>query len=329
MELFIDHKTWPAAGTFRISRSALTEFHTVWVTLKERDYIGRGACRPYARYGDTVASVTAQLKNIASHLTTGMMSSDVQSLLPQLSSAPAKNALDCALWDLRAKVAHIKVHELIGITKPKPRQTAYTLSLDTPENMAIAAKAASAYPLLKIKIGGGDGLACTQAVCAARPDATIIVDANEALTAENLPDFYRGLSGLNIALIEQPLPADQDVPNSLPQGPIPFCADESLHTTEDLPRLKAAGYKAINVKLDKCGGLTEALKLMRMAKKHDFIVMAGCMVSSSLAMAPMMALESLADFIDLDGPLLLARDCKHGLSYDGPVISPPSTELWG
>ena len=326
MELFIDQKVWPAAGTFRISRSALTEFHTLWITLKDGDHIGRGACRPYARYGDTVSSVTTQLKDITSHLRTGITPVEIQTLLPP---GPARNALDCALWDLYAKINNCPIYELLDIPAPQKRQTAYTLSLDTPENMAEAARNAKDYPLLKIKIGPKDSIACVKAVCAARPSAALIVDANEALTANALPDFYYALGDLNIALIEQPLPAGKDIPNLLPQGRIPFCADESLHTTKDLTRLKAAGYRAVNVKLDKCGGLTEALSLMRSAKAEGFLVMAGCMVGSSLAMAPIMILESLADFIDLDGPLLLSKDCASGLTYKGPWIHPPRSKLWG
>ena len=331
MEPFlISHMRWPVTGSFRISRSALTQIDVVQVTLHHDGVTGRGECRPYKRYNDSVESVTAQLEAIRSdvtdYLTRGALTPEI--IADLLPAGPALNALDCALWDLRAKLAGRPVWDLLGIDAPKARQTAYTLSLDTPDNMAKAAIKAAAYPLLKIKIGQDDTIACVKAVCAARPDARLIVDANEAIDAASLPAFSAAMTGLNIALIEQPLPAGQDGPNSF-TGDLPYCADESLHTAADLPRLKAAGYRAVNVKLDKCGGISAALKLMNTAKTMGFDVMAGCMVGSSLAMAPMMVLESLADYIDLDGPLLLAKDCENGLTYDGPLVHPPSSKLWG
>jgi len=245
-----------------------------------------------------------------------------------LPAGPALNALDCALWDLRAKMTATPIWDLLGTAKPQSRQTAFTLSIDSPKNMAKAAIDAAMYPVLKIKIGSQDSLECVKAVCAARPNAQLIVDANEAIKPSELTTFHSALLGHNIALIEQPLPAGMDTKNRLPSG-LSYCADESLHTEADLPRLKAAGYKAVNVKLDKCGGITAALTLMKAAKDMGFEVMAGCMVGSSLAMAPMMTLESLADYIDLDGPLLLAGDIENGLHYNGAWVHPPSAELWG
>jgi len=326
----ISHNCWPLTGSFRISRSTLSQIDMVQVTLRRNGIEGRGECRPYQRYNDTVDSVTAQLETIRDDITHRL---DCEDLTPDvvaklLPAGPARNALDCALWDMRAKIAKQPIWELLDLPAPKPRKTAFTLSIDSPANMAKAAIDVSAYPLLKIKIGAQDSIACVKAVCAARPDARLIVDANEAISSADLLDFHAALSGLNIALIEQPLRAGQDGPNSLPSG-MPYCADESLHTAADLARLKAAGYKAVNVKLDKCGGISAALKLMRDAKAMNFDVMAGCMVGSSLAMAPMMVLESLADYIDLDGPLLLAKDCENGLLYDGPLVHPPSFKLWG
>jgi len=326
----ISHNRWPLQGSFRISRSTVNHVDMVQVTLRHNGYEGRGECRPYQRYDDTVSSVTAQLEvirgRVADSLTNGSLTAD--KIANWLPAGPARNALDCAMWDLRAKTEARPIWKLLGVDAPKSRQTAFTLSLDTPNNMAKAALDAAAYPLLKIKIGEQDAIACVQAVCAARPEAHLVVDANEAIPPAALPEFSAALTNLNIALIEQPLAAGQDGPNSI-LGDLPYCADESLHTAVDLPRLKAAGYRAVNVKLDKCGGITEALTLMREAKAMGFDIMAGCMVGSSLAMAPMMVLESLADYIDLDGPLLLAKDCENGLRYDGATIHPPSSALWG
>ena len=330
MTFLISHNRWPVAGSFRISRSALTQIDMVQVTLRKDGHEGRGECRPYLRYGDTVQSVTEQLEAIKDKVTDGLYSGSLshEEIADWLPAGPALNALDCALWDLRAKTEGRPIWDLLGTAKPKPRVTAFTLSMDSPANMAQAAIKAAPYPLLKLKVGEQDSIACVQAVCAARPDADIIVDANEALTPQSLPEFHSALAGLNIVLIEQPLKAGLGRPNILPLG-LPYCADESLHTAKDLAALKAAGYSAVNVKLDKCGGISAALGLMQEAKSMGFEVMAGCMVGSSLAMAPMMALESLADYIDLDGPLLLAADCDNGLYYDGPNVHPPKSKLWG
>ncbi|WP_409431840.1 dipeptide epimerase [Litorimonas sp. RW-G-Af-16] len=326
VHLLITQKVWPVAGTFRIARSALTEIHTVWVTLTDGHYQGRGECRPYARYGDNVESVTAEIEALRPRIEGGMRLRELQFALPP---GPARNALDCAMWDLEAKRQGTSVTALLPAPPPQSRQTAFTLSLDTPEGMADAAIAAKQYPLLKIKIGHEHGLECVRAVYAARPDADLIVDANEAIAPDELHNFYDQVAHLRIALIEQPITAGTERVGQLPQGPIPFCADESLHTVDDLAALSSFGYRAVNVKLDKCGGLSAAHALMQRAKADGFSVMAGCMVASSLAMAPMMILESYADYIDLDGPLLLAKDCEDGLVYDKGIIRPPSAALWG
>lgn len=324
-QLNISTVTWPARGVFRISRSALSEFYVVQVTITDGHHSGRGECRPYARYNETPESVTAQIEEVRRHLETGISVQDLQGIMPP---GAARNAVDCALWDLDAKQSGTPIWQLMNISEPKPRITAFTLSVDTPEKMALAAKDAAAYPVLKMKIGGEDGLGCILAVLSARPDAQLIVDANEALNPGALEAMQKQLSGKAVVMIEQPLPAsDSHIynPALLP----PICADEALHTVADLDRLWEMGYRAVNVKLDKCGGLTAGLKLMRAAKDKGFTIMAGCMVSSSLAMAPTMMLESFADVIDLDGPLLLARDIENGLRYDGAKIYPPTRDLWG
>ena len=323
----IKTEIWPVAGAFSIARSSVTEISVVTVTLIEGAFIGRGECRPYARYDETPKSVTDQIETIRQNIEQGLTIQDLQSLLPP---GAARNAVDCALWDLKAKQRGQSISEIMGITKPQARKTAYTLSIDTPSKMSKAAMNARDYPLLKVKIGSSDGLAACLAIMEARPDAELIIDANEALTAEAINDFQLTLGGKPVVMIEQPLPQADDelipyAPNKLPI----FCADESLHTVRDLDRLWQAGYRAVNVKLDKCGGLTAGLELMRTAKAKGFIIMAGCMVGTSLAMAPIMMLESYADYIDLDGPLLLAKDKEKGLHYEGPIIYPPSEALWG
>ena len=325
--LKIEMETWPVAGSFRISRSSLTEIAVVTVTLTEGAHTGRAECRPYSRYNETPESVIEQIENIRKDIEQDITPEDLLKLLPP---GAARNAVDCALWDLKAKHCGRSVSDILGIGTAKPRKTAYTLSIDTPAKMREAALKARAYPLLKIKIAGPEGLAACVAVMDARPDAELIIDANEALPPEALADFQIALQDKPVIMIEQPIAQahDEHLPHAPDALPI-FCADESLHTAKDLDRLWRAGYRAVNVKLDKCGGLTAGLELMQAAKAKGFIIMAGCMVGTSLAMAPIMMLESFADYIDLDGPLLLAKDRKNSIRYEGPIIYPPSRELWG
>ncbi len=325
--LKITTQQWPIAGQFTISRSSLSEIEVVRVQISDGQHIGRGECRPYGRYKESAASVTAHIESIRAAIETGLTPELLQARLP---AGAARNAVDCALWDLRAKISGQSVSELLGIAPPRARQTAYTLSLDSPEKMGQAALKAKDYPLLKIKIGAQNGLEASRAVLKARPDAQLIIDANEALAPSELEAFRAALSGKNVAMIEQPLPAkDFDkIDNNPSKLPI-YCADESLHGIADLAPLWAAGYRAVNVKLDKCGGLTAALALMQAAKAQGFKIMAGCMVGTSLAMAPMMVLEQFADYIDLDGPLLLKKDIENGLLYEGAIIHPPKINLWG
>lgn len=321
--LDIQTRSFPTRTAFRISRTTVTAVDVVQVTLRSGHDSGRGECRPYPRYNQTVESVTAELEDARNLIEMG----DIEDALaePELSGA-ARNALESAWLDYRAKSAGISAAEILGVAAPSPRQTAFTLSWGFVEAMTSAAKAAAQYPWLKIKIGEG-GLAQVLAVAAARPDARLIIDANEALDTATLPAFLDALSGLNIALIEQPLPAGHSEP--MPDTPLVICADEGLHSIADLDNLWALGYRAVNVKLDKCGGPTAARDLIQRAKDKGFVVMAGCMVGSSLAMAPMMTLESLCDVIDLDGALLLAEDVEHGLKYDEATVYPPAKQLWG
>jgi len=314
--------SYPTRGAFTISRSTVYQVDLVELHITDGNVRGRGECRPYPRYGDNVQSVTAELENIRPLIEAG----DIETGFTKLRSGPAKNVLDCAWLDFKAKQTQTPVWESLGLTKPKSRETAYTLSWSSADKMAEAAIAARDYKFLKLKIGE-NGVDHVKAIAAARPDARLIIDANEALNFETLSNLSNDLTGLNISLIEQPLPAGHS--DTLPPSPFPICADEGLHTVDDLPRLWQQGYRAVNVKLDKCGGLQAGVTLMREAKERGFLIMAGCMVSSSLAMAPMMIAESLCDVIDLDGPLLLSKDIENGLEYDGPIIHPPKPIFWG
>jgi len=322
LKLDIRAVSYPTCGAFTISRSSVHQVDVVELHLSDGQYTGRGECRPYPRYRDSVQSVTNELEALRNMIE----GRSIEEAHAQLSSGPAKNALDCAWVDYEAKRTQVPVWQSLGLTEPMPRETAYTLSWSTAEKMAAAATAAQAYKFLKLKIGE-DGLDRVEAIATARPDARLIIDANEALTQETLSNLLDRLSDLNITLIEQPLPADHT--GKLPPSPFPICADEGLQTADDLHRLWEQGYRAVNVKLDKCGGIGAGVTLMRNAKEMGFLVMAGCMVSSSLAMAPMMMAESLCDVIDLDGPLLLSQDIQNGLNYDGPIIHPPEQALWG
>ena len=326
-EIIIETEYWPVAGSFRISRSSLTQIAVVTTAISRGGHVGRGECRPYARYDETPASVTAQIEAIRSDIEAGLETEALQTALP---AGAARNAVDCALWDLKAKQSGQTVADLLSLPAPQARKTAFTLSINTPDKMRAAAVKAKAYPLLKIKIGDMEGLEACLAVIDARPDAELIIDANEALAPKDITAFQSALAGRPVVMIEQPLPDANfdEIPHSPEALPI-FCADESLHTARDLDKLWDAGYRAVNVKLDKCGGLTAGLALMQAAKARGFIIMAGCMVGTSLAMAPMMILESFADYIDLDGPLLLSKDRQKGLRYEGPIIFPPEAGFWG
>lgn len=321
--LNIETRRFPTKTVFRISRTSVSAVDVVQVLLNNGDVIGRGECRPYPRYNQTVESVTDELEAVRDQIEYGKVTEAIASL--QGKSA-AQNALSSAWLDYRAKKTDRSAADILGVDAPTLRQTAFTLSWDTAEKMAAAAKDAAIYPWLKIKVGVG-GLDRVKAVAAARPNARLIIDANEALDVKALPAFFEALSGLNIALVEQPLPAGHGEP--LPQTDIIICADEGLHSINDLEGLWQLGYRAVNVKLDKCGGPMAALDLIMQAKNMGFTIMAGCMVGSSLAMAPMMTLESLCDIIDLDGALLLAEDIENGLKYDGATLYPPSKALWG
>jgi len=316
-------ETWPIAGEFTISRGSRTEMVVVVAEISDGTHIGRGECAPYPRYDETPQSVVAAIgqANLGEK-------PDRQALKKAMPAGAARNALDCALWDLEAKRSGISVSERCGHAILKPMTTAYTLSLGTPAAMAETAALAAHYPLLKVKLGGDRDAARIAAVHAAAPDARLIVDANEAWSDGNFIENMTACAEAGVALVEQPLPTDKDGLLTQITHAVPVCADESAHVMADLERL-AGKYDAVNIKLDKAGGLTESLDMMREARARGFMVMVGCMVGTSLAMAPGIVLAQDADIVDLDGPLLLARDRKPGLTYSGGLVEPPSASLWG
>lgn len=320
-------QSWPVAGSFRIARSSLTAIDVVRVEITDREHTGRGECRPYARYDETPASVIAQIEAVAHAIQSGADTNALQSLMP---AGAARNAVDCGLWDLKAKTTGKSVADILNLPAPGPLQTAFTLSVDTPANIAKAALAAHDYGLLKMKIKDLSGIEAARAVLSVRPEAQLIIDANEALPGHALGAFQAALKALPVVMIEQPVHADIAGAVSIDPNMLPIvCADESLHGREDLQRLWDLGYRAVNIKLDKCGGLTEAIAVFQQAKAMGFVIMAGCMVGTSLAMAPMLHLAFMADVVDLDGPALLARDCEYGLEYTGGKVSAPNPRLWG
>ncbi len=316
---------WPLRGAFRISRGAKTEARVVVVSITENGTTGRGESVPYPRYGETPEAVCEAVESVRESVEGGMGRDGLQAALPP---GAARNAVDCALWDLEAKRAGRRVWQLAGLPAPRPCTTALTLGLDTPENMGRAAAGHAAFPLLKLKVAGEGDLERVRAVRENAPAARIIVDANEGWRPAMLDRFPAALHALGVELIEQPLPAGEDDALAGRDFPIPICADESCHTAADLPGL-VGRYQAVNVKLDKTGGLTEALALIRAAPAAGFHIMVGCMVGTSLAMAPATLLAHAADHVDLDGPLLMARDRAPGLRYDGACLHPPDPVLWG
>ncbi|WP_232631937.1 N-acetyl-D-Glu racemase DgcA [Methylobacterium sp. Leaf118] len=316
---------FPIAGAFTIARGSRTEAVVVVATVEDGDHRGRGECVPYARYGESVESVAAALEAQADWIGAGGERLDLSG---RLGPGAARNALDCALWDLAAKRAGRPAWSLAGLTEPGPVTTAYTLSLGDPEAMEAAARTASHRPLLKVKLGGAGDPERIAAVRRGAPEARLVVDANEAWRPETIEANLAACAAAGVRLIEQPLPAGEDGLLAEIARPIPICADESLHDRAGLDAL-AKRYDAINIKLDKAGGLTEAIRLAHEARARGFAIMVGCMVGSSLAMAPAMLIAHHAEYVDLDGPLLLAQDRQPALRYEGSLVHPPSPDLWG
>jgi L-alanine-DL-glutamate epimerase-like enolase superfamily enzyme len=316
---------WPIAGAFTISRGAKTEAVTVVAEVSQGGHTGRGECVPYPRYGETPEATLAAVQAMREPLSRGL---DRQGLQAAMPAGAARNALDCALVDLEAKTLGQRAWTLLGRPAPLPCTTAYTISLGTPEAMAAATAKAAHRPLLKIKLGGDGDAGRIAAVRKAAPESELIVDANEAWNAANLAQNLAACAAFGVTLVEQPLPAGRDDALAGVKRPVAVCADESVHARASLDELRDR-YDAVNIKLDKTGGLTEALAMADAAQALGFDIMIGCMVATSLAMAPAMLLAQQARFVDLDGPLLLARDRDGGLRYDGSLVYPPEAALWG
>jgi L-Ala-D/L-Glu epimerase / N-acetyl-D-glutamate racemase len=316
---------WPIAGTFTISRGSKTAAEVVVAELTDGAFTGRGECTPYPRYSETVECVAADIAGCAGDIARGLDRAGLQRALP---AGAARNALDCAFIDLEAKRAGRPAHELLGVAPPRPRVTAYTISFGSPEQMAQAAAAAAARPLLKIKLGGGGDPERIAAIRRAAPAAELIVDANEGWRPDDLDANMAACAEAGVTLIEQPLPARNDGALATLARTVPICADESVHDRATL-RALVGKYDAVNIKLDKAGGLTEALALAADARALGFELMVGCMVATSLAIAPAMLVAESARVVDLDGPLLLAQDRPDGLRFDGSTVYPASPSLWG
>ncbi|RDI60859.1 L-alanine-DL-glutamate epimerase-like enolase superfamily enzyme [Microvirga subterranea] len=324
LEVTIDR--FPIAGKFTIARGSRTEAVVVTATITEDGAVGRGECVPYPRYGETVEGVAAAIEALRPQIEAGLTREALQTTMP---AGAARNAVDCALWDLDAKRSGIRAHVTAGVNRWPPVTTAYTISLDTPEAMAEAAAKALERPILKVKFGGpGGDLERIAAVRRAAPEATLIADANEGWTEETIGSHLAACADAGYALVEQPLPAKEDEFLRGIARPVPILADESVHDRAGLDRLVGL-YDVINIKLDKTGGLTEALALADAAEALGFSLMIGCMVGTSLAMAPALILAPRARFVDLDGPLLLAKDREPGLTYEGSIVYPPQPALWG
>ena len=313
--------TFKLAQVFTISRGSRTAAEVLTVRVTRDGVTGWGECVPYARYEETLQSVTDQINSLPADI-------DRAALQSALPAGAARNAVDCALWDLEAKIKGVRVWDLIGVAAPKPEITAYTLSLDTPENMRAQAAKNAARPLLKIKLGTPDDMPRLEAVRAGAPDTPIIIDANEGWSAEVYSELAPHLIRLGVKMVEQPLPAGADDMLGEIDRPLPVCADEACHDRASLPKL-VGKYDMVNIKLDKTGGLTEALALNAAAREVGFQVMVGCMVGSSLAMAPATIVAQGAEFTDLDGPLLLAEDRDTPLLFDAAGVHAPAAPLWG
>ena len=323
MKTVVEH--FPIAGSFTISRGSKTTASVVTCRVSENGFTGMGECVPYGRYGETIDSVLAEIETIRQQIGAGI---DREELRQVMKAGAARNAVDCALWDLEAKKSGTRAYALAGLAEPVPLTTAYTISLGEPEAMAAQTAQYAHRALLKVKVGTADDASRIRAVRAAAPDSAIILDANEGWSEANLAYHFDVCAESAVSLIEQPLPAGHDALLASVRRPVSVCADESVHNTEDLPQL-AGLYDAVNIKLDKTGGLTEALRMRDAARALNLKIMVGCMVGTSLGMAPAVLLAQGADFVDLDGPLLLVRDRESGLRYEASLVFPPPPALWG
>jgi L-Ala-D/L-Glu epimerase len=322
--LKIIHERYPIAGKFTISRGSKTEAAVIVCEIGHNGLLGRGECVPYARYGESIESVSEQIEAVRSAIESGATRQDIQTLMP---AGAARNAVDCAMWDLEAKLSGKSVADTLG-TPTRALETAITVSLGTPEEMAESTAKVAHYPLIKVKMGGDNDIERIYAVANAAPNSRIIIDANEGWTEDNIEENMAAAAKAGVVLIEQPLPAGKDDILSRIERPVIICADESVHTSVGLEDL-AKRYDAVNIKLDKAGGLTEGLIMREKATSLGLQIMVGCMVGTSLGMAPAVLLAQKADVVDLDGPLLLAHDRDPGLRYDGALVYPPEATVWG
>jgi L-alanine-DL-glutamate epimerase-like enolase superfamily enzyme len=325
LSLTVRTESWPIAGSFSISRGVKTEAAVVVAELSDGRYKGRGECVPYRRYGETTSGVTRALSEMCDKLALGFDRARLQQAMP---SGAARNALDCAFWDLEAKRAGTPAHTLAGLPAPQPLATAYTITLNTPEAMAEAARTVAHRKLLKVKLGAPGDTERIAAVREAASQCELIVDANEGWNTDNLKENLAACADAGVTQVEQPLPADSDAALATMARPIPVCADESAHDRASLAAL-VGRYDAVNIKLDKAGGLTEALAMAAEAERLGFQLMVGCMVATSLSIAPAVLLAQRARVVDLDGALLLAKDRPDGLRYEGSLVYPPQPALWG
>ncbi len=323
--LEIRHEVWPISGAFTISRGSRTEVDLLAVEIGDEGVRGRAECVPYPRYGESIESVIAEIEAARAAIEAGIHRGD---LLDAMKPGAARNGVDCALWDLEAKHLGERVWDMATLREPKDVLTAYTISIDTPQKMQAAASSAIHMPLLKVKLDGDVILERLEAVRSGSPSATIIVDANEAWSIDDLVTIEDRMDALGVILIEQPLPAGKDGALKEIDYSIPLCADESFHNVDDLDEISER-YQCVNVKLDKTGGLTEGLRVAKAARDRGLMIMVGCMLCTSLGVAPALMLESFADYVDLDGPLLLARDHSPGIPINGALMGAPPVDLWG
>ena len=324
-KLFVRRESWPLKRPFSISRGTKTAADVVYTEVRESNDAGCGECVPYVRYGETVDGVVSTIESLRAAIEQGM---DRKTLQRHLPPGAARNALDCALWDLEAKQSGVPVWQRASLPRPESVLTAVTVSLAPPDVMAQEAAGYGNCKVLKLKLGAENVINSVRAVRKSSQDSAIIIDANEAWTLEKLSAWQSELAQLGVSLIEQPLPAGQEDGLERIEHPVPICADESCHTSQDLVCLKGR-YEYVNIKLDKTGGLTEALRLRQDAEKHGFGIMVGCMVGTSLAMAPAILLACDADFVDLDGPVLLTEDREPSLICQTAYQCTPKSELWG
>ena len=323
--LQVVEETFPIAGSFTISRGSRTEIPVISVTIIEGENMGSGECVPYSHYGESLSSVRRQIENMSALIADGGDRADLNKAMP---AGAARNAIDCALLDLEAKQTGRRAWEILDLLPPSELVTAYTLSLGSAEAMGAAAREARERALLKLKLGGEGDVERVRAVREGAPNSRLIVDANEAWSQDMVQPYSEAFAEMGVELIEQPLPNGHDELLATIPHPVPICADESCHVSSDLNNLTGR-YDLVNIKLDKTGGLTEALNLARAARAKGFDIMVGCMLGTSLAMAPATLVATLADFVDLDGPLLLSKDRDVPIVYKNSHVMPPKPELWG